>query len=330
MEARGGASSGCRGAARGWVAAALACCALAIAPVAASAASLAITTGPDPVESITTQVGLRGALETSDQRIVLKVKPSGGSACGLNPTADDGSQAINSFPGLGAYTETQNWTFDEAGSYLLCGWITDSSRSGEPVLTSASQTLAVRVPHLSLSIGAPATVLRGRTFQVTETAQAETERDVRVIMVNDTGRGCPANSDAAYSTSGELGLVYTSVTGGPVSQTANVRLNATGRYLVCGYVNYGERVSPEATAVASILVVAPCIVPHLGRGTLLRRAKARIVAAHCTVGRIRYAASARRRGTVIALSPGPGTGHATHAPVQVTVSSGPPRRRRHR
>lgn len=314
------------------LAGALACCAwAAVSGAAASAATLAITTAPDPVESITTQVGLTGTLETTSQRVVLTVKPAGGPACGANPGADGGRQAISSFPGVGPYAETSNWTFDYAGSYLLCGWVTDQSRSPEVVLGSTSQTLAVRIPHLSLSIAAPATVLRGRTFQIATTAQTEAVRQVYAALMKDTGRGCPANWDAAYHTSGSIELVSTSVTGGPTTQTVNQKLEATGRYLVCGYVDYGSNVAPEATAAATIDVVPPCIVPRLGSRATLRRAKARIVAGHCTVGAVTYAHSRRRaRGRILRLSPPPGSGHATNAPVAIAVSSGPPPRHRHR
>jgi hypothetical protein len=312
----------------GCVAAGIACCALAAAPAAASAATITITSAPDPVESITTQVGVSGTLETTEQRVVLTVKPAGGPGCGANPSADSGSQAIGAYPGIGPYAETANWTFQQAGSYLLCAWITDAAQDNSPVIASASQTIAVRPPHLSLSIAAPSKVLRGRTFQLTTTAQAEALRQVEVELLRDTGRGCPANWGAAYGTSGGTFVLGTSVIGGPTPQTENERLDAAGRYLVCGYFDYGELVSPEATAFAAITVTAPCIVPHLGSGVSLSKAKTRILAAHCTVGKIRYARSAHHaRGTVIALSPRPGSGHATHAPVQITVSSGPPPRR---
>jgi hypothetical protein len=334
VEARRRESSGrsrtARRRGRAGIAAGVVCCALAAAPVAASAATLAITSAPDPVESITTQVGVAGTLETSDQRVALTVKPAGGPVCGANPSADSGSTAVGTYPGIGPYAKIANWTFAQAGSYLLCGWITDAAQSGSPVIASASQTIAVRLPHLSLSIAAPSKVLRGRTFQVATTAQAEAERDVEVVLLKDTGRGCPANWGAAIATSGETTVLRVSVTGGPTTQTQNERIDATGRYLVCGYFDYDNNVSPEATAVASTSVTPPCTVPHLGSGVPLRKAKARIVAAHCTVGKVRYATSTRHaRGTVIALNPRPGSGKATHAPVQITVSSGPPRHRRH-
>lgn len=332
MEARGAAQVRQCGALGSAVAAVLVASWLALcAPATAGAATLTITTGADPVESIITQVGASGSLDTADQRLTVKVKPAGASSCGANPNADDGSQAIDTFPGVGPYAETSNWLFQSAGSYLLCAWITDSTHYPEPVVVSAAQTVAVRIPHLSLSLTAPGTVLRGRTFQVAATAQTEAERDVRVLLLPDTGRGCPANSDAAYGTSGEQELLNTSVLGGPTTQTENVTRSQTGRYLVCGYVNHTGQVAPEATAVATIEVVPPCIVPHLRPGTTLRRARARIVAGHCTVGKVRYVHSVTRaRGTVVALSPRPGSGHATHAPVSVTVSSGAPKHRHHR
>jgi hypothetical protein len=152
-----------------------------------------------------------------------------------------------------------------------------------------------------------------------------------VYLLPDAGRGCPANSQAASGTPNGIYVFEDSILGGPSTATRNERLSSAGRYVVCGYVNYSVDIVPEATATATIDVVPPCIVPHLRRGTTLRRAKARIVAAHCTVGKVSYAPSiTRARGTVIALSPRPGSGHATNAPVAITVSSGPPRHRRRR
>ena len=306
-------------------------CTAALAAPSVSAATLTITSGPDPVESIATQVGVTGTLETSNQYVYLTVKPAGGTGCAANPNADNGSQAIASRPGIGPYSRTVNWTFAHAGAYLLCGWVTDGAQDGNPAIASTSQTIAVRVPHLSLSVGAPAQVLRGRTFQVTITAQTEASRDVHVYRLRDTGRACPANSDAANASTGVEVLFGASVLGGPSTETRNERLMVTGRYLICGYVDYSGEVAPEATASATVDVLAPCIVPHLRRGTTLRRAKARIVAAHCTVGKVTYAHSlTRARGRVISLSPRPGSGHAPNAPVAIAVSSGPPRHRHHR
>lgn len=296
----------------------------------ASAATLTITSGADPVESITTQVGVSGSLETDSQRVGLTVKPAGGPGCGANYDADGGIGALYRGPGVGPYSETTNWTFQRAGSYLLCAWISDTSQNGNPVIASTSQTIAVRMPHLSLSIAAPATVLRGRTFQVVTTAQTEAERDVEVDLLHDTGRGCPANSQAAGSTTNRIFVFGDSILGGPTTETRNEQLSITGPYLLCGYVDYNGEVAPEATAIAAVNVVPPCIVPHLGSGATLRRAKARIVAGHCNVGKVSYAHSTTHaRGTIIALSPRPGSGHATHAPVAITVSSGPPPHRRH-
>ncbi len=306
--------------------------ALAIGASASSAATLAITVGVDPVESITTQVGVAGTVDSANDVVEMTVKPAGGPPCGPNSAADSGSRAINKRADAGGpFAETTNWTFDHAGSYLLCAWVSDIGGSSAVVVASTSQTLAVRIPHLALSISAPRIVLRGRTFQVTTTAQAETDRRVNEWMFPDTGRGCPANSGVAETTSAIRVRTGWDLTGGPTVDIENERISTVGRYLLCGYFDYYGVVPPEATAVATVTVVPPCVVPHLRGSVSLRKAKKRIVAAHCTVGAVRYARSrTHARGTVIALSPKPGTGHATHAQVQITVSSGMPRHRRRR
>jgi plastocyanin len=64
-----------------------------------------------------------------------------------------------------------------------------------------------------------------------------------------------------------------------------------------------------------------CVVPNV-RGKLLRTAKRAIVKAHCSVGRVRYARSKRKRGRVLAQSPRPGRRLARGAKVSLVVSRG--------
>jgi len=311
-----------------------------IAPVAAAAPTVAITVGADPVESITTQLGVSGTSTEGDDRASLKVKPAGGRGCAANEEADEGVTVISPFAlGLadaGPFSGARNWTFEGAGSYLLCAWLEHKVSETGAVAATAALTVAVRPPHLAMSIQVPRTVRPGQTFQVATTVQAETERAAWEYLLPDNGRGCPANSDAAYSTAGKLTLIYNNAfDGGPSTVTGNESLTTLGAYLVCAYIEYPSSASiPEATASASILVAKPrppCVVPRLGSNQGLAAVERRIKAAHCGVGTLRYTRSSRfKRGVVIALSPKPGTRMAPHAVVGIVISSGPPPRRRHR
>jgi len=77
--------------------------------------------------------------------------------------------------------------------------------------------------------------------------------------------------------------------------------------------------SPPPPAVAA----APrrCLIPNV-RGKTLRRARHAIATASCRVGRVRYAWSRKRRGTVVAEAPKPGTRSPAGARVNLVVSRG--------
>jgi hypothetical protein len=310
---------------------------LIVAPMVAAAPTIAITVGPDPAESIATQLGVTGSAMEGNSQASLKVKPAGGRACGANNSADDGATVIEPYQlylaNPGPYSGAHNWTFSSAGSYLLCAWL---ESSGSSAVATASLTVVIRPPHLTLSIQAPPAVTPGRTFQVAMTVQAETEREAYEFVIPDNGRGCPANAAAAESTAGKLGIRPYGVIfdGGPTTVTDNESLTTLGAYLVCAYIEYpGSASVPEAMASASLLVARPrppCVVPRVGVNQGLAAVERRIKSAHCTVGALRYTHSSRyRRGVVIGLSPRPGTKLAPRAAVGVVMSSGP-RRRHHR
>jgi hypothetical protein len=78
------------------------------------------------------------------------------------------------------------------------------------------------------------------------------------------------------------------------------------------------------TVMYSSAASAPgCVVPKV-KGKKLGAAKGAITAAHCSVGKIGKAFSAKiKRGTVISQSPKPGTSGAAGAKVKLMVSKGP-------
>jgi hypothetical protein len=301
--------------------------------------TLTLSTATDPAESIPTQLIATGTAASSDTLLYATVKPTGGQSCGANYGADVGAGRNATFfaEGVseGPFSKSVNWTFETAGSYLLCGWLNDSTQSGEPVVATASLTVSVRQPHLALGISAPATVATGQTFQLVTIAQAEVTRTVNEYILPNTGRGCPANGAAASATSGGNDVEFPShgidwsVNGGPFSESANETLRSAGQYLVCAYVQYPSGESPpEITASAAIMAVAPpppCVVPNFTSTTRLAAIEQLIRAGGCTVGQTRQSASRKvRAGYVIALSPASAQHLPSATAVNITISTGPP------
>lgn len=306
----------------------VAACAILLGTVApASAApSLTLATSADPIEAVAAQVIATGRVESTSGRIYVKRKPAGGVGCAANPSADDGDTVIEYPTPTGPFSETRNQTFSLAGTYLLCGWLTDTSQPTAPIIATATLTFNVRIPNLALGVAAPPVVGFGDTFQVVTTAQSETRREAWVWVLPDTGRGCPANSSAADGP-GDNVVYGWAVTGGPFSRSDNVRLTSSGPHLLCAYFQYlSGRDAPQAVASAAFTVLPPCLVPPFTPGALtLAQMRPRLVAAGCTTGRVRYQASTRyRRTTVIRLTPAPKTQLASQGAVSVVVSSGKP------
>jgi hypothetical protein len=299
------------------------------ASAAHAATSLSLTIGNDPVESVATQIGVAGAVPDDQERVYVHQKPTGGTACGVNPDADDGDSVIDTYLlTTGDYNKSANITFTTAGTYLVCAWMKRASDSA--ILLTDSKVVTVRVPKLALAVAAtPTTVSQGQTFQVTATAQAEAERSVSLFAIVDTGRGCPANAAAADQADAANPFWKRSIVGGPTTLSANLSLSTPGAYLLCGYFQYRSSSDPpQAVAAAAFTVLAPpppCVVPALVARELPAAAKGRLAAASCTPGKLRYVASARYpRGTVFKFSPPPGTSLANAAVVSIYVSAGSP------
>ncbi|HEY2718693.1 MAG TPA: PASTA domain-containing protein [Solirubrobacteraceae bacterium] len=315
---------------------------LAIVPSAMAAPALTLSTAADPAESITTQIVASGTSSDKQTELAVTLKPTGAQACGANYQADASAGGVTVYFGEsdvaeGPFSQSTNHTFDDAGSYLLCGWLIDDSQAGNPTVATASLTVAVRPPHLSLSVAAPTSVAVGQTFQLVTTAQAEVERSVEVFVIPDTGRNCPANASAAGTTAGVLSVDFPAhsfssswrVIGGPFSETVNETLKSAGQYFVCGYVQHSsDQNPPEITAIATITAVAPappCVVPDYSTSTKLKTAEQAIRASGCAVGKVRRIPSRRvRTGYVISFSTRAGTHLSPGAPINVNVSTGPP------
>jgi hypothetical protein len=114
---------------------------------------------------------------------------------------------------------------------------------------------------------------------------------------------------------------------------------AAGSYTVCAWLETdgsdgsgsGDVASEVVTATAngSFTVPAPikppllvCVVPRY-RSATLRTVEVGLLAAHCTIGRIRYVRDHQvRRGRVIRLSGQPGSTYANRTKIAIIVSKG--------
>jgi hypothetical protein len=300
----------------------------------ARAATVAITAGADPTESITTQFGATGSVTDPQNYVVEHYKPVGGAACGANPSADDGLSVSlpTSYLPVGTYAAQSNVTIEKAGDYLVCAWLMQYQSSGPNTVAAAeSKVVRVRIPSLMLAV-APSvpSVAIDQTFQVTATAQAETQRNLYLYVMLDTGRGCPANAAAASAADSAVSIFTgRSIVGGPTSQSSNLSLRQAGTWLLCAYIHHNSSAEPpQATAQGTVTVLAPpppCVVPAIVVNEPLAQTRARVLAASCTVGKVRYVASTRyARGSVFKVAPTAGTSLATSAPIDLWVSSGAP------
>ena len=303
------------------------------AGAAQAASSIAISVGSDPVESIATQIGASGSTTEASSYLYVTYKPTGGAGCGVNPQADTGTRLIDTYyvNPAGPYARSVNTTFDSAGSYLVCAWL-ELPGGEHTILAQDSKIVAVRVPHLSLTLAAPAAVNAGETFQVTTTTQAEATRSLYLYALVDNGRGCPANASAASSSDvGEL-IWNRSIIGGPTTSSTNASYATPGAYLLCAYVHYRATTDPpQIVASAAFTVIAPpppppsCVVPQIIRDEPLAQAKARLAAASCAPGKVHYVASARyARGSVFKFAPLSGATLPNATAVGLYVSSGAP------
>jgi hypothetical protein len=307
---------------------AVAVAALALLSTAANAfgASIELTRGStEPVESIATQLGANVSGANGDE-FWLFLKSTGGEGCAENPAADGGREIIlEDISETGTAVISRNWSFENAGEYRLCAWLTHEGSSN--TVEHAETTLRVRVPHLAISIAAPPVVSVNQTFQVLTTAQAETERSVYEYTLPNTGDGCPANASAAGSSSGSRSLIEDwNVTGGPFTESKNDSFEGAGVYLVCAYFVYESTGKPpELTASGQFTVTAPCVVPDFAFGAPLATVEAELRAASCAGGSLHYTISTSvHRGDVVGLNPRPGTSLPTGTRVALDVSAGPP------
>jgi len=161
-------------------------------------------------------------------------------------------------------------------------------------------------------------VLNGaKSITATFTLQTRTLR----VAKKGTGRGTVTSSPGGIGCGGACSFGF------PYGTTAKLTAKPTPTSVFGGW---GGACTGKATCslsmttdrTATATFKAKCVVPKLV-GLTLRKAKAKIKRAHCTVGKVtRKASSKSKRGKVLAQKPKPGRRLAPGAKVNVTVGKG--------
>jgi hypothetical protein len=244
----------------------------------------------------TFQVSTTAQTETG-RAITEFILPSTGGGCPANAGAAgsaSGGLQVNFVNGStwfvtgGPFTEAPNEMLTGIGGYLVCAYAEYQSQGSPPEGTSSVAITVVKPPPLCV---VPKLAPR-TTLKAAEHALA-----------------------AGNCTVGSL------------------------RYVASRTIPRGDVVGLRATAGVSLasatpiqIVVSagpPCVVPRFDQHLSVSWVKHRILAANCRVGKVTSVASTkRRRGSLVRLTPRPGTRLPPQAVVQIMISAGRPGHRR--
>jgi hypothetical protein len=252
--------------------------------------TISATVNPvSPAVSQAATVTVTGSSEAPES-VYAKIRPAGGAPCAPTYAADSGENLIEGRSVNGSFSTQASTSQSKAGQYLICLWLAGSDSETPVIAGPQPETFTVGSPHPS-SPRTQSSALR------TAASLASVESEIR----------------AAHCTLGNVGS----------APSATVR---SGEVIGLSPAP-GTKLSSGAPVSITVSSGTPCVVPRVGRDVSLRRMERRILAAHCSVGEIRYERSIHhRRGTVVGLRPRPRTILPQRAAVQVLVSSGRPRR----
>jgi hypothetical protein len=301
------------------------------AVASADSASLSFTDAAgtsDPVAGVGRTATLSGNTQSST-RIWIRNRASGGAPCAPSASSDSGSVYFDgNFSGSefygtdvnGNFALKRTGTWRTAGTYMFCIWIAPSESTSTTPIT---QNVTFRQPSGTISATvAPVTPRPGQAATVTVTGASEAPEGVYATIRKAGGAACAAS----YSADSGYTLIGGTDVNGSFSLHASTTQNA-GNYLICLWVAASSSDStpiagPQPVTFSVVAPPPPCRVPVL-RNLTLARAKARLVASGCRVGRVSYVRSSLKRGRVVRTSPGAGKHRAAGASVSVVLSRGP-------
>jgi hypothetical protein len=236
---------------------------------------------PSPQAGEDATVTIVGSSE-SPKYVFAKIRPAGGAGCTMSANADSGDE-------LGVYDASVNGAFSltsttkqDAGTYLICLWLADSSYDSAPTAGPQPVTFTVLAPPPPCVVPS---IAPGTPFAQVASGLAAGSCTVgrrRYVASRRYARGTLVKLTRAAGTSlGHLAAVDVLLSSG-----------------------------------------APCVVPHVVGRMRLERAKSRLTAAGCTPGPVKHVRSSRQRGWVVSFNPRPGTKLSPRATVTIRVSRG--------
>jgi len=233
---------------------------LATSASAHAAETLTLTFGADPTEEVPIPVTATWTSADPDPRVIVTIKPDGPLGCGSAYNVDDPSSSdVIYTTGSSSGTTTQNWTINDPGTSILCGYLQNTAGDSTPLAVTGAVRLAVRSARATVSIQVPPRVDAGQVFALSAPVSTELSRRLIVTLKPAGGRGCEATY--ALDDPNSSDAIYTTVQGSQTG-TANVTASSTnGTYLLCAYVveSAGDP-APEATASTTFLVGPdPCV-----------------------------------------------------------------------
>ena len=225
----------------------------------ASAASISLSFSSDPTEEVPVQVTATWSPASGSTSAYVTVKPAGATGCAPtyaadSPNSDDVIYDGNSSP------RSVNRTFEDPGSYVFCGYLTDVSTSQQTTIaTTGPVTVNVRSATASIALTPPAQVDPSQVFTLAGTVTTELQRAVFVTIKPVGGRGCEANYQADSPVSTDV-IYDLGVQGAQQISKSMTAPSTRGTYLLCAWVLEGSGdLAPEATTSAQFLVgPTPC------------------------------------------------------------------------
>jgi hypothetical protein len=302
------------------------------APAFADTASLSVTTSSgqsDPAAGVPRVFTLSGNASVSEE-VFVKYRATGGAACAPTAYSDSGTildehSANPSYYGTtvnGNFSIRNAFTWGSPGAVMFCIWL---AKDDQTVTSPITQVITFRSPTGSISATLnPASPQVGQTTTVNVTGSSEAPASV-FATVRSAGTPCGPTYD---SDSGH-GLINGTNVNGSFSTQASLSESTPGAYVICLWLAQSSSdtspiAGPQPEPFTVLAPPAPCVVPHFPIGALLATVRQRLLAAGCSIGRVRYTHSRHfPRGWVLLETPSPGASLPHGTAVDVLVSTGP-------
>ena len=238
-------------------------------------AKLSINASPSqPITGNSVTITMSGNDEVTQPLYArARLLPASGGSCASTASADKGSSLSGSGTHVhGTFSQTFKTSFASAGSWLVCGWLTNSS-SATP-LAVASLVVSVRNPveTLNLSADPQGGAQAGSLVTVKATGISEFGRTLYLRTRPDDGKGCASRPRSDAGT--PIGKAV-SVTGQYYRQLERA-FPSGANWLVCGWLATSESdTKPLAVGSTTIgvaggkaLVVQRAV--RIGRSVIVR------------------------------------------------------------